>query len=346
MSSFLDGHGFVAESDDVTCDTCGYVWDGNAQCTMCDPDSPTLFDDLSSEEPAAVHSDQDAEPAPEPRPEPRPKPRFYDQLTGALCAFKPTKETRYTAQLNMYRHILTKKYKLRVRDLMLVRLDPTSAEHQVLHVPMMPAEAALLAGPSDALPTGSDARDGRLSFDEASHTYTIAGVGPVTQSVTAAVAKCFPKFDPDRAIASMRAGSKWGPGHRHWGQSDGETKRAWEEKGKTAADAGTKLHDRIDAYYKDRLAASSAHSPKRQKTAHNGYAAAAAAIHPGFAAFDEDMQRRGWRIMRTEWRVFSSQHLAGSIDAVYASVLHPTEVAVVDWKVTEKAFQAENFGKL
>lgn len=325
-SSFLEGHGFRADSEDVTCDVCGYVWDGNAQCTMCDP------------EPASSDTGDDEPPLPVALKK-RPPPRFYDALTGVLSAYRPTKENRYTAQLNLYAHILNKKYKLRVRDLMLVRLDPESDEHQVLHVPMMPAEAALLAGPLDALAAGAEARDPLITFDEASHTYAIAGVGPVSQSVTAVVGNCFPRFDPDSAIAAMRAGAKWGPVHRYWGQADDDIKRAWAKRGRDAAAAGTALHDRIDAYYK----AQDLPPAKRRKTA---AAEDSASIHPGFAAFDQDMQRRGWRILRTEWRVFSSQRLAGSIDAVYASVLHPAEIAVVDWKVTAKPFEPAHFGKL
>ena len=80
-------------------------------------------------------------------------------------------------------------------------------------------------------------QDKRISFEEKTHTYTVAGIGEMTP-VSSVVAKFFEPFDAEY----------WS---RRKTSSETAAKRLcqeWEAKGLCAAGAGTHMHRQIELY--------------------------------------------------------------------------------------------------
>ena len=83
-------------------------------------------------------------------------------------------------------------------------------------------------------------RDESITFDEGPHIYTIDGDSDY-MSVTTWNHSHFDHFDADKIIDKMMMGRKWGPAHKYWGMTKEEIKKMWEENGKKASTAGTKI---------------------------------------------------------------------------------------------------------
>ncbi len=96
----------------------------------------------------------------------------------------------------------------------------------------------------------SHPRDESITFDEGPHIYTIDGDSDY-MSVTTWNHSHFDHFDADKIIDKMMMGRKWGPAHKYWGMTKEEIKKMWEENGKKASTAGTKMHYDIECYYND-----------------------------------------------------------------------------------------------
>jgi len=90
-------------------------------------------------------------------------------------------------------------------------------------------------------------RDQHISFDEASHIYTVKGSSKGYISVTKLLGSLHSKFDADKVIKGMKASPKW-PDSPYFGKTDAEIKEQWSKGGAEASSAGTGLHLAIEEY--------------------------------------------------------------------------------------------------
>jgi len=150
-----------------------------------------------------------------------------------------------------------------------------------------------------------DERDKRITFDPVEHRYYIDG-NPDTISVTQLIDKFFPEFDAPY-WSQMKASEK--------GISPLELLIEWEEKGKTAANKGTKLHKEIENYYN--LISFNADTPEFKQFLDF------TKIHSSLIPY------------RSEWRIFDEDLLiAGTADMVFKK--QDGSLHLFDWKRSEK----------
>lgn len=128
-----------------------------------------------------------------------------------------------------------------------------------------PKKSELFATPLPSIPelphsnclqrANSHPRDATISFDEATHTYSVDWDGSGTFSstnvisVSAFYGHYFPKFDTDASIATMMKGKRWCPSHYCWGLSPDEIKAKWAKNAEEASSAGTAHHLICEKYY-------------------------------------------------------------------------------------------------
>ena len=157
-------------------------------------------------------------------------------------------------------------------------------------------------------------RNTRIAFRSEGHRYVIDNNYGVT-SVSQLIDEFFPEFDADIAIAKMRNGNKWAPGHKYWELDDDEIKRKWKEKGEKAARDGTELHKLIEMYYQKQSCDSS-----EKEFEH-------------FLSFTEDHPTL--EPIMTEWRIFDEEHrIAGTVDMIYKN--ENGTYTMYDWKRSKK----------
>ena len=153
--------------------------------------------------------------------------------------------------------------------------------------------------------------DDRVVFYESGHRYVVDGAWECT-SVTTKVAECFEAFDPEAAVALLKAGRRWNESHEMWGLDDAEIMRRWRAHGDECSALGTAMHAAIER----RLLGGAEPFPEQA-----GYEAFLASLPEGAAPY------------RAEWRVFSKRaRVAGTIDAVFR--LGDGTLALFDWKRT------------
>ena len=178
-------------------------------------------------------------------------------------------------------------------------------------------------------------RDERITFDEASHKYTIDG-SRYDISCTGFVHSFFGHFDADDIIKKMMRSPNWKPGGTSYEKYKGLTpegiKQLWADSGAEASGAGTRMHLDIEHYY---------NASPVGNLAGDEYEANPSSEWDYFMAYE-----RGWRQpkglvpFRTEWLVFNDEiRLAGSIDMVYAKP--DGTYAIYDWK-RSKEIKFEN----
>lgn len=152
-------------------------------------------------------------------------------------------------------------------------------------------------------------RDKHLSFDPDEHKYLIDGQ-PAT-AVSTLVDRFFPEFDRDR----------WAP---HTAAKRGVPVevilKEWDDKGKTSAALGTRLHEHIEEFYNTGSTAINLPEFKQFLNFHGDHGH----LTPH----------------RTEWRVFNEDMLvAGTLDFV---AQHPDgSVSIYDWKRSEKVIHTD-----
>ena len=97
-------------------------------------------------------------------------------------------------------------------------------------------------------------REGRIVFDEVSHTYTVDGRYVVPRSVTGLVHKYTSDFNAPLIIAQMMARDSWAVKQREYLRADGqvmtaeEIRETWEWNGQVQRSRGTLLHFQIEAF--------------------------------------------------------------------------------------------------
>lgn len=148
-------------------------------------------------------------------------------------------------------------------------------------------------------------RDDRVAFDEASHTYFVAG--QEYKSVTTVVADCFEKFDAPYWAARKATPEK--PAEA-W-------IREWDENARQAREKGTLMHERIERYYLD--------APDDDIADGDG----AYELFRRFAAVTQLTP------YRSEWRIFDEDSkIAGTLD--FLAVADDGSLELWDWKRTTK----------
>ncbi len=152
-------------------------------------------------------------------------------------------------------------------------------------------------------------RDSHITFDEEPHIYTIDGDSDY-MSVTTWNHSHFSHFDPDTVITNMMNSPKW-PNNKYYGKTADEIKTLWENNGKEASTAGTKLHLDIEHYY-NKL-------PVNNDSIEYKY----------FMNFVRDFPHL--KPYRTEWMIWDKElRFAGSIDMVYENP--DGTLLIYDWK--------------
>ena len=176
--------------------------------------------------------------------------------------------------------------------------------------------------------------DHRISFDDASHTYTLDG-SPLPASVTAIYGDHFDTFDS--AATLRRYMGRWAEDENnkyfqliqyltlveHMTPAECETAiaRLWAANGAAKAQLGTDMHAQIEQLLNgDASRPPPPLSPELRQ----------------YEAFRRDVPlARGWTPYRTEWSIFDATSLVGgSVDALYVGrdgALH-----MVDWKRSSK----------
>jgi len=177
--------------------------------------------------------------------------------------------------------------------------------------------------------------DGRLTFNEAAHTYTDAS-GRKFTGTTDFISRFMSGFDAPLVIARMRASNSVKLRTTYAGMTDAQIAAAWEAKRDSAANLGTGLHALIEQVLDGRDSLDSV-------------ACVAAMGNVEYEQFilwhREWLQPRGWLVWRVELRVCSQRYgLAGSIDALF---INPAtgHFVIVDWKRTPDLGEGKRFGK-
>jgi len=95
----------------------------------------------------------------------------------------------------------------------------------------------------------ADPRDAHIHFYAEGHRYEIdTDPGTKYTSVTTWVHEHFPAFDADAIIDKMMKSQKWHEGHAYWGMTKPQIKAQWAANGKSASEAGTAMHERIELF--------------------------------------------------------------------------------------------------
>ena len=159
----------------------------------------------------------------------------------------------------------------------------------------------------------SHPRDKCITFDEGPHIYTINGDSNY-MSVTTWNHSHFSHFDADKIIDKMMMSRKWGPAHKHWGKTKEQIKKEWDENGKNASLAGTKMHYDIECYYNEMDV------EVEEECIEWKY----------FEKFEEDIGQYK-EPYRTEWMIWDDElKFAGSIDMTYIN--EDGTIDIYDWK--------------
>lgn len=170
--------------------------------------------------------------------------------------------------------------------------------------------------------TNKHLRDTRITFDEASHTYTIDGSREGWTSCTQFIGGFYDHFDPDAVIRKMMRSKKW-PESKYFGMLPSAIKAQWSASADEASGAGTKMHLDIEHYY---------NAEPVGNLAGDEWVPTPGPEWDYFQAFEERWRKaRGFVPFRSEWLVFKEDiKLAGSIDMVYTKP--DGTLAIYDWK--------------
>ena len=154
-------------------------------------------------------------------------------------------------------------------------------------------------------------RDSHISFDEGPHIYTIDGDSGF-MSVTTWNHSHFPHFNANKIIKKMMNSKNW-PNSKYFGMTEDEIKAKWNENGRIASEAGTKMHYDIECYY------NYMDVEVDEDCKEFNY----------FLEFDKDHDNL--KPYRTEWMVWDKElEFAGSIDMTF--IRSDGTIDIYDWK--------------
>jgi len=172
-------------------------------------------------------------------------------------------------------------------------------------------------------------RDKCIVFDEPSHTYTVNGTHDGYISVTKFLHCFFPHFDPIKIIRKMRAGANW-KSSKYYGRTDQEIMDEWNENGRQASEAGTKMHLAIEQFLNDA----------------EYLIPADVKVTPEWRYFQKFWSDFGGDLepYRMEWEVWVEEiKLAGSIDGVFRRK-SDGKFLIYDWKRSKEIKSDNPFG--
>ena len=168
----------------------------------------------------------------------------------------------------------------------------------------------------------------RIHFDEASHTYTFDGV-LVPRSVTGLLHQFASDFNPQAALAAMKASHRWEDKRAELeaqglGVSDTEILNRWSLSGRVASARGTLLHFNAECMMNG-VPVQQPHSPEFQQAQ---------------LIFDHVTRAMGLKPFRAEICLFSPKlRCAGQADALFQDA--GGRIVLGDWKRV-KALKYEN----
>ena len=164
------------------------------------------------------------------------------------------------------------------------------------------------------------ARENRIVFYEASHTYTVDGI-KAPRSVTGLVHEYqASNFDPAVAIEAMRNGKNWQARKDEFVNADGvcmidaEICELWRHRGEVASARGTLLHFHAECHLNG-LEIEKPHSPEFKH----------------FLLVSNALAEMGWRPFRTEvCLTHIGLCVCGQLDALFKN--DHGELCILDWK--------------
>ena len=179
-------------------------------------------------------------------------------------------------------------------------------------------------------------RDQNICFSEEGHKYFVKGSSENWISTTKFIHDYFEDFNSELIATQMvnridfKTSSKYSK-YCHLFDMPREEQiktlvREWDENGKQASIAGTKLHRNIELYYND----VEVHDDRIE--------------FQYFLQYSRKMSAEGWVPYRTEWLMYDEDYkLTGSIDMVF---YHPEKKVYIvrDWKMS-KQISKYGFGK-
>ena len=165
-------------------------------------------------------------------------------------------------------------------------------------------------------------RDNHITFDEGPHIYTIDGDSNY-MSVTKFNHNHFGHFNADKIIDNMMNSDKWVQS-KYYGMTKQEIKDLWNNNGKEASQAGTKMHEDIEYFYNNK--------PRENKSIEYQY----------FINFKDNFANL--IPYRTEWMVWDKElKLAGSIDMLFENPDGTLEI--YDWKRCKDIVKINSWNK-
>jgi ATP-dependent exoDNAse (exonuclease V) beta subunit len=151
-------------------------------------------------------------------------------------------------------------------------------------------------------------RDGQVSLEIETHTYSINGASVGVTSVTTLIGEYFPPFEPDAVIEKCFYKWQKNKSSEYNGKTKDEIKDMW----KMSAEEGTQLHAAIEAHY-------------------NSHEVIYDQSSKEWGHFQTFQQARQLIPYRTEMMVWSSDHqLAGMIDLLVRN--EDGTFSIYDWK--------------
>ena len=172
-------------------------------------------------------------------------------------------------------------------------------------------------------------RDVCISFQDEGHIYTIKHTGCLAgdtgfTSVTTYIHCFVEKFDANKIINNMMKSSNW-PNNKYYGKTKLEIKLLWDNNGKEAATAGTKLHYDIECAYNNMSVENDSNEYKY------------------FLNFHKDFNHL-LKPYRTEWLIFDEElRLSGSVDMVFQNDNGALEI--YDWKRSKEIVKNSRYNK-
>lgn len=165
--------------------------------------------------------------------------------------------------------------------------------------------------------------DFRIKFRDEGHKYWIDGDDKDLISCTTYIHSFFEHFDSDKIIKNILSGEKYNdPEYKYYKMTYEDIKSQWDNNGKQASGAGTKLHENIEHFYNKLKVENNSEEFKQ------------------FLQFYED--HKHLEIYRTEWMIFSDiLRITGSIDAVFKN--SDGTISLGDWK-RSKEIHMNSFG--
>ena len=185
-------------------------------------------------------------------------------------------------------------------------------------------------------------RDKCIEFFESGHKYTIT-IDPDSKytSVTTWVHTHFPPFHADTIIRNMMSGKAWKPGHKYWGMTPAEIKKAWT----SASSEGTGLHYGIECFMNDtRISSGYTHKELLECYELQSESTELSLTQEWvyFINFIRDTPHL--KPYRTEWMVFHEDlKIAGSIDMVYENP--DGTLSIYDWKRCQEITSDNRYNK-